>query len=378
MKCKVAIIPELNKPFQIEECEIAELKPGEVRVKIMTCAICHSDIHSVKGEHGVFAGAATAGHEIAGIVDAIGEGVTYVKPGDRVMACIVRQGCGKCPNCLAGHSWHCTGIKPSAFEQPSAYTRADGTVPTQTGATATGFAEYTNCDESCLCKMDDDIPFDVGSALACGFISGFGAVINRCKVRPGESLVCFGTGGVGLSAIQGARVSGANPIIAIDGFDEKLELAKKMGATHTLNYKNCDVVAEIKKITGVGAEHAIVAVAGAACKRQALQAIAPWGQVCVIGHATRDQEMMNDVCFMDFLLGKRLTGSVMGAVNLRADMPKYMDMYRHGIIDVKGMLTRYYPLEKVNEAFDDAEHSGALKDVVVIGAIDEYKDLLVK
>ncbi len=371
MKCKVAIIPKLNDPFVIEECEIADLKPGEVRVKVMTCAICHSDIHSVKGEHGVFEGSATAGHEIAGIVDAIGEGVTYVKPGDRVMACIIRQGCGKCMPCMSGHSWFCENLPPNKFEQPSAYTRPNGEIPTQTGSTATGFAEYTNCPESCLCKLDDDIPFAVGSALACGFISGFGAVINRCQVRPGESFAVFGTGGVGLSAIQGARVSGANPIIAIDLVESKLELAKKVGATHTINPKECDVIEEAKKICGgFGPDHVIVAVAGSKIKVQALQTCAPWGQVCVIGHATRDVEMMNDVCFMDFLVGRRLTGSVMGAVNLRRDMPKYMDMYRNGIIDIDSMLTRYYKFEEINDAFYDAEYGGALKDVVIIGGLE--------
>ncbi len=368
MKCRVAVIPKLNEPFVIEECDLAELKPGQVRVKIMTCAICHSDIHSVKGEHGTFEGSATAGHEIAGIVDAIGEGVTYVKPGDRVMACIVRAGCGKCINCLSGHSWFCTNLPPNLFEQPSAYTRPNGEIPTQTGSTATGFAEYTNCDETCLCKLDDDIPYAVGSALACGFISGFGAVINRCQVRPGESVAVFGTGGVGLSAIQGARVSGANPIVAIDLVPGKLELAKKCGATHTINPKECDVIEEAKKICGgFGPDHVIVAVAGSKIKRQAISVSAPWGQICVIGHATADQEMMNEVCAMEFLSGRKLTGSVMGAITLRRDMPKYMDMYRNGIIDIDSMLTRYYPFEQVNEAFYDAEYGGALKNVVVIG-----------
>jgi len=369
MKCKVAVVEKMGAPFTIEEMELAEPKAKEVRLKVMTCTICHSDIHGLRGEHGSYEGCATAGHEIAGIVDAVGPGVTYVKPGDRVICAIIRAGCGTCGPCLADRTWFCENIPPLEFRKPGPYTRADGRVPIQTASSATGFAEYCNCHEATLCKIDDDIPFPVASAMSCGFITGFGAILNRLQVRPGESVAVIGCGGVGISAIQGARLSGACPIIAIDVVDSKLELAKQCGATHTINPTKSNVVEEVHKINKYGADHALVAVAAPGIKRQAMDITAPWGTVCVIGHARFEDEMLHDISAMEFLTGKKFTGSVMGALNLRRDFPKYMEMYRNGLIDVECMLTRYYSLEQINEAFYDAEH-GAVKNVIVIGGTE--------
>jgi S-(hydroxymethyl)glutathione dehydrogenase/alcohol dehydrogenase len=366
MKCRVAVVEEMGGPFSVEVMELADPRESEVRVKVMTCTICHSDIHGIRGEHGPYEGCATAGHEIAGIVDAVGPGVTYVKPGDRVICAVIRAGCGVCSPCLHDRTWFCENLPKLGFRQPGPYTRADGRVPVQTNLTATGFAEYTNCHQSAICKIDNDIPFPVASAMACGFITGFGAVLNRCKVKPGESVAVIGCGGVGLSAIQGARVSGACPIIAVDTVDSKLELARTCGATHTINPKNCDPVEEVRKINPYGADYTVIAVAGKGIKRQAMNMTAPWGTVCVIGHARNEDEMLTDVSAMEFLTGKKFTGSVMGALNFRRDMPVYMDMYRKGIIDIDCMLTHRFTLDQINEAFYDAEH-GALKNIVVVG-----------
>ena len=367
MKTRVAIAEEMGAPFVIEEAELSEPKEHEVRIKVMTCTICHSDIHGIKGEHGAFEGCATAGHEIAGVIDAVGSKVTYVKPGDRVICGVVRAGCGVCENCLRDRSWFCEGLSSIEFRQPGPYTRANGKIPVQTNAGATGFAEYTNAHESYICKIDDDIPYAVASALACGFITGFGAILNRCQVKPGETVAVVGCGGVGLSAVQGARISGAIPIIAIDVIDGKLELAKKVGATHTINSRNCDPVEAVKQICKYGADYTIIAVAGNGIKRQAFDLTAPWGTAVVIGHGRYEEEMLSDFSAMEFLGGgKKLTGSVMGAVKLRRDIPKYMDMYRKGIIDIDCMLTNRFTLDRINEAFYDAEH-GALKNIVVIG-----------
>jgi Zn-dependent alcohol dehydrogenase len=366
MKCRVAITEGMGEPFVIEEAELAEPKENEVRLKVMTCSICHSDIHGVRGEHGHYEGCATAGHEIAGIVDAIGHNVTYVKPGDRVICGVIRAGCGICDNCLRDRPWFCENLPPIQFRRPGPYTRANGKIPVQTNAGATGFAEYTNCHESLLCKIDDDIPYAVASAFACGFITGFGAILNRCRVRPGESVAVVGCGGVGLSAVQGARVSGACPIIAIDVIDSKLELAKKCGATHIINPKNRNPAEAVKAINKYGADHTIIAVAGKGIKRQAFDITAPWGEAVMIGHNRPEDEMLDDFCAMEFLPGKRFTGCIMGAVTLRRDVPKYMDMYRKGIVDIDCMLTHKFTLDQLNEAFHDAEH-GALKNVIVIG-----------
>jgi S-(hydroxymethyl)glutathione dehydrogenase / alcohol dehydrogenase len=367
MRCKVALVPRMGEEVIVEEVELAEPRDDEVRIKVMTCTICHTDIHGFKGEHGSFDGPGTAGHEIAGIVDKVGSKVTYVKPGDRVLSSLVRQGCGKCDQCLHDRHWFCENLPPMSFRTPSPYTRDNGEVCTQTQSGASGFADYTNAHEAQLCKLDDDIPFVIGSVMACGFMSGFGAVLNRCKTKPGESIAVVGCGGVGLSAIMGARLSGAIPIIGIDTMDVKLEAAKKFGATHCINPRICDPVAEVKKITGgFGVDHSFVATAGDGVKRTTWTMTAGYGQMVVVGHARLEDEYMPDMNFMEFLLGRRLTGSVMGAVTLRRDIPLYMNMYRKGLVNIDALLTRRFTLDQIKEALEDAQ-KGALKNVVVIG-----------
>lgn len=369
MRCKAALVPKMGLDIVVEEVELAEPGDYEVRLKIMTCTICHSDIHALTGEHGHYEGPGMAGHEIAGIVDKCGAKVTYVKPGDRVLCTEVHQGCGHCDQCLHDRHWFCENTPHTAdyFRIPSPYTRLNGERIIQTCSGASGFAEYTNAFESMLCKLDDDIPFVIGSALACGFMSGFGAVLNRCKIKPGESFAVTGCGGVGLSAIMAARLSGAIPIIGIDTMDVKLEAAKKFGATHTINPKNCNPVEEVKKITrGFGVDHSLVAVAGKGIKKQTWDLTAGYGQMVIVGHELHENEYMNELNYFDVLTGKRLTGSVMGAVTLRRDIPKYMDMYRKGMIDIDALLTHRFTLDQIKEALEDSMR-GALKNVVVIG-----------
>ncbi len=371
MRCKAALVPKMGLDVVVEEVELAEPQADEVRIKVMTCTICHSDIHALKGEHGAYEGPGMAGHEIAGIVDKIGSRVTYVKPGDRVLCTEVRQGCGHCSQCLHDRHWFCENLPPMTFRLPSPYTRLNGENCIQTCSGASGFAEYTNAHEAMLCKLDDDIPFEIGSALACGFMSGFGAVLNRCKIKPGESFAVTGCGGVGLSGIMAAKLSGAIPIIAIDTMDVKLEAAVRFGATHTVNPKHCDPVEEVKKITGgYGVEHSLVAVAGPGIKKTTFELTAGYGQMVIVGHELRENEWMDYINAWDILTGKRITGSVMGAVTLRRDIPLYMDMYRKGMIDIDALLTNRFTLDQIKEALDDSM-KGALKNVVVIGQAEK-------
>lgn len=371
MRCKAALVPKMG-PYTdivVEEVEIDDPGPHEVQIKVMTCTICHSDIHALTGEHLEYEGPGMAGHEIAGVVYKVGSEVTYVKPGDRVLCSEVRQGCGQCDPCMRDHHWHCLNTTHTAdlFRIPGEFTRLNGERCTQTCSGTSGFAEYCNADESMLCKLDDDIPFEIGSALACGFMSGFGAVLNRCHVKPGESFAVCGCGGVGLSAIMAAKYVGSCPIIGVDTKPQKLEAAKKFGATHVFNPLECDVVEEIKKITGgFGADHTLVAVAGKGIKRQTFNYTAPWGEMCIVGHGHPRDEMMTDMNFMEFLNGKSITGSVMGGVTLRRDIPKYMEMYRNGQIDIDALLTKRFTLDQIKEALIDS-CGDSLKNVVYIG-----------
>jgi len=367
MRVKLAVAPKMGKEVFIEEVELEEPGPYDVRIKVMTCTICHSDIHLLAGEHGEYDGPGAAGHEIAGIVDAVGEKVTYVKPGDRVLSSLVRQGCGKCVQCLNDRHWFCVNIPPMSFRELSPYTRLNGERVIQTCSGASGFSTYTNAHEAMLCKLDDDISYEIGSVLACGFMSGFGAVLNRSQPKPGEAFAVIGCGGVGLSAIMGAKYCGCVPIIAIDINLAKLEAAKKFGATHCFNpLETDDVVKAVKSLTsdGLGVDHSLVAVAGPGIKRTAFDLTARFGQMVVVGHGHPREEEMPEFNFMEVLHGSKITGCVMGGVTLRRDIPKYMEMYRLGMVDIDALLTNRFKLDDIQEALDDSLR-GALKNVVI-------------
>jgi len=366
MRIKLALAPRMGRQVVIEEVELADPGPHEVRLKLMTCTICHSDIHSMSGEHGEYEGPCAAGHEIAGIVDAIGEGVTYVKPGDRVLGSLMRQPCGVCDKCLEGRiMWFCREMKaPPAGMPPSPITRLNGeTVRLPYGMA--GYATHTNISEHRLVKLDDDIPYEIASIIACGFVSGFAAVLNRSRIRPGESFAVSGCGGVGMSALMGAKFSGAAPIIAIDPIQSKLDTAKKLGATHTINPKETDPVKAVMEITdGYGVDHSFVAVGGDGIKRTTFDLTAGDGQMVVVGHLALKDEVMHEFNFMEFLRGKRIIGSILGAISLRRDMPKYMELYRLGLIDIGALLSNRFKLDDIQEALDDSER-GALKNLVI-------------
>jgi len=366
MRVKLALAPRMGREVFVEEVELDDLGEYDVRLKVMTCTICHSDIHANTGEHGEYEGPGAAGHEIAGIVTEIGDKVTYVKPGDRVLCTEVRQGCGHCNQCLHDRHWFCENIPPMSFRMEGCFTRLNGERVVQTCSGTAGFATYANVHEAMLCKLDDDIPFEIGSALACGFMSGFGAVLNRSQPKPGESYAVTGCGGVGMSAIMAAKHCGCVPIIAIDTNPEKLAVAKKFGATHCINPKEVENVAKaVWAITnGYGVDHSMVAVAGSGVKRMTFDLTADYGQMVIVGHGHPRDEDMDEFNFFEFLLGKRITGSVMGAVTLRRDIPKYMEMYRNGQIDIDALLTNRFKLDDIQEALNDSER-GAIKNVVI-------------
>jgi len=365
MRVKLAVAPTMGRKIAVEEVNLADPGANEVRIKVMTCTICHSDIHAISGEHGVFEGACAVGHEVAGIVDAIGEGVTYVKPGDRVLCSLMSQGCGTCDKCLEGRiMWFCRNLNLDRSGRPSPYTRLNGD-PIRLPYGFAGFSTYTNAADNRIVKIDDDIPFEIASLIACGFVSGAAAVFNRCKIRPGESFAVTGCGGVGLSAIMGARVSGAAPLIAIDPQQVKLDAARKFGATHTINPKEVDPVKAVLEITGgYGVDHSLVAVAGPGIKRSTFDLTAGDGQMVIVGHGHPDEEGMNEFNFMEFLRGKRMIGSILGGISLRRDMPKYMELYRLGLIDLDALLTNKFKLDDIQEALDDSER-GSLKNIVI-------------
>jgi len=361
---KAAICYRFGEPLAIEDVTLEPLKENEVKVRVLACGICHSDIHSFKGEHGNPPLPGVGGHEVAGIVEEIGDAVTYVKPGDHVVAGIVPAGCGRCYYCMIGKSNQCQNHR-LYLAAPGKYLNEEGKRLTQFAGPLAGFAEFTAVPERNLVKIPEDMPMDRAGLLACCVISGFGAVVNRAKVKPNSSVLVMGCGGVGLNAIQGALYSGAYPIIAVDVLDAKLEKAKLFGASHVINVrKESNPVKKAWDLTyGRGADYVFVAVAGLDILRQAFMMSAVDGMTVVIGHGYG--EKLTDFAPTDFMMGRMLTGSAMGATQLRIDIPRLIELYQAGRLKLDELVSGHYPLERINEAIKSMERGEAIRNIIV-------------
>jgi len=239
---KAAVCYEFGQPLTVEDIHIDPPQAGEVKIRMVACAICHSDIHLIKGEWGNNP-PLVGGHEAAGIVDEVGPGVSAVQAGDHVVVTLIRS-CGRCQFCVIGRPYNCAGDFKLSHESRLHNDKGESVAQgLKTGA----FAEYAIVDQSQIVKIPKSMPFDCASLLACGVITGLGSVTRTAQIKSGSSVAVIGTGGVGLNAIQGAVLSGATPIIAIDMLDNKLDAARNFGATETINAENSDVVAEVRK-----------------------------------------------------------------------------------------------------------------------------------
>jgi S-(hydroxymethyl)glutathione dehydrogenase/alcohol dehydrogenase len=248
---------------------------------------------------------------------------------------------------------------------PGRYTNKKGERLTQFPGGLAGFVEYTTVSEDRLVKIPPDMPIDRAALLPCGVISGFGAVVNKAKVQPFSSVVVMGAGGVGLNAIQGARFSGAHPIIAVDVLDSKLEAAKAFGATHTINAKkDSNPVNTVREITsGRGADYVIIAVAGIEIKRQGFSMSGQSGMTVAIGHAGR--EWMSSFDATEFVGGKIMTGSVMGMTRPRIDIPRLIELYQYGRLKLDELISRRYSLVDINEALESSAKGDVMRNVIM-------------
>jgi S-(hydroxymethyl)glutathione dehydrogenase / alcohol dehydrogenase len=365
MRIRAAVCYEYGEPLIVEDVEMEDLKKGEVKVRIAAAAICHSDVHSVKGEHGKGKLPALAGHEVAGYVEEVGEGVTYVRPGDHVVCCLVRAGCGRCHYCILGFPNYCENWHWE-FQRLGPFWNKNGEQLSLMGGLYAGFADYTKLPEDGVVKLPDNMPLDKAALLGCGVISGFGAVFNRARVQPFDSVAVMGTGGVGLNAIQGAAFVGAHPVIALDVVDSKLEAAKKFGATHGVNVRtDKDPIGTVKKIThGRGADHVFLTVAGIGPKRQGFSMLSRRGKAIVIGHGT--DEMMSEWNVVEFMDGKVMTGCAMGASRIRVDIPNIVELYQAGRYKLDELISNRYSLDQINEAMADSEKGESLRNVIIL------------
>lgn len=357
---KAAVCYEFGKPLVIEDLEVRAPGPGEVKVKCAATAICHSDIHLVKGEL-PFGAPVVGGHETAGFVEEVGEGVTGFQKGDRVLASLLIS-CGECRMCTTG--------LPSLCEYPwergaaSPYKNKDGQAIDQ-GFLIGSFAEYTIVHKSQLVKLPDEMPLDRASLLACGVITGFGAVVWRAKVELGSSVVVVGVGGVGLNAVQGASLVSAYPIIAVDVNDDKLEAAKEFGATHTINSTKVDAIQTVREMTGGrGADHVFVTVGSPKAMEQSIPMSAPRGLTTWVG-IPKVTDMVPVSPFALFREERAVQGCWMGSTNLKNDVPKLVNLYLAGKLKLDELITKRYPLEEIDEAMAAVERGEALRNVIM-------------
>jgi S-(hydroxymethyl)glutathione dehydrogenase/alcohol dehydrogenase len=316
-----------------------------VLVRTVASGVCHSDLHFVDGFY-PFPTPAILGHEAAGIVEAVGPHVTEFKPGDHVIACL-SVFCGHCSYCLTGRTHLCQSRPARTPQEPPKLTWNGA--PVNQFANLSAYAEKMLVHENGLVKVRDDMPLDRGALIGCGVTTGVGAVLNTAKVEAGATVAVYGAGGVGLAAIQGARIAGAGMVIAVDVFESKLAKAKELGATHTVDSSKVDPVKAIRELTNGGVEYAFEAIGLKKAAEQCFECIRPGGTATVIGMIPVGQKLELEGSV--FLREKRIQGCSMGSNRFKVDMPKYVDFYQRGLLRLDEMITRRGRLEDVNEAF---------------------------
>ena len=359
---RAAICREFGQPLEVGEVMLAAPGPGEVRAEVRAVAICHSDVTIADGGWGGTP-PAVYGHEAAGVVTEVGEGVTDVAPGDRVVITLVRN-CGTCPCCARNMRGSCETRFP--LDEASPLSLPDG-APLVQGLRTAAFAEAVVVHESQVVAIGEDIGFDVASLLACGVITGFGAVVNTAALPPDRDVVVIGTGGVGLNAVQGAALTGSRRVIAVDLAPEKLAAAEAFGASHAVDGSATDPVAAVRELTGGrGADYVFVTVGATPAMQQSYRMLAPGGTSVLVGMAHADaRSTFNPLALSDNSC--RILGSKMGQSDIRADIPMLIGLYREGRLKLDELVTHRYPFEEINTAMDNVRHGVGLRNVVLMG-----------
>jgi len=365
---KAAVLYEAKKPLKIEDVEIDDPKTNEILIRLEAVGVCHTDLSFMQGDMPCPM-PIVVGHEGCGIVEKVGPGVTSVQPGDKVIT-MVSFSCGKCRYCAEGRPTMCAEnlnimmMAELPFFAGKRLHKGSQYIHQLFGLGS--FAQYCVVHERSAVKVRKDAPSEVVCLLGCGVTTGLGAAINTAKVRPGQSVVVYGVGGVGLSAVMGAKLAGAGTIIAVARSKNKLDMAKQLGADYVINPSEVpDPAAKVKELTGgAGADVAIEAAGVAAVMQQAFASIHNGG-VCVIAGMA---PMVSTITFMpfEFLLGKTLKGTVQGDIIASVDVPRFVDMYMAGKLPIDKLISKQFKLSQVNEAFEALENKEVLRSVIKI------------
>lgn len=369
MDVRAAVATAAGKPLEITTVQLEGPREGEVMVEVKATGVCHTDEFTLSGAdpEGLFP--AILGHEGAGIVVDVGRGVTSVKKGDHVIPLYTPE-CRQCPSCLSRKTNLCTAIRATQGQglMPDGTSRFSlGGKPIHHYMGTSTFANYTVLPEIAVAKIREDAPFDKVCYIGCGVTTGIGAVIYTAKVRPGSNVVVFGLGGIGLNVIQGARMVGADKIIGVDVNPAKTGMAKKFGMTHFINPReigNDKVVQAILDLTDGGADYSFDATGNTEVMRQALECChRGWGESIIIGVAEAGKEISTRP--FQLVTGRTWKGTAFGGARGRTDVPKIVDWYMDGKINIDDLITHKMPLEEINTAFDLMHEGKSIRSVIV-------------
>ncbi len=367
MQTRAAVARQPGKPLSLETVELEGPKAGEVLVEIRATGVCHTDAYTLSGKdpEGLFP--AILGHEGAGVVVDVGPGVRSVKKGDHVIPLYTPE-CRECSYCTSGKTNLCQAIRA---------TQGRGVMPDGTSRFSSGkekilhymgtstFANYTVLPEIAVAKIRQDAPFDKVAYIGCGVTTGVGAVINTAKVRPGDNVVVFGLGGIGLNVVQGARLAGADMIVGVDLNPRRKALAEKLGMTHFVNPKEIsgDLVGHLVELTKGGADFSFECIGNTKVMRQALECCHKgWGTSVIIGVAGAGEEIATRP--FQLVTGRVWKGSAFGGARGRTDVPKIVDWYMEGKINVDDLITHTMPLPEINKAFDLMHEGESIRSVI--------------
>jgi S-(hydroxymethyl)glutathione dehydrogenase/alcohol dehydrogenase len=358
---KAAVMRAVKAPLAIEAIDVDAPGPREVLVRTVATGVCHSDLHVLEGALPT-AVPSVLGHEPAGIVERVGAAVTHVVPGDHVIGCLSAF-CGTCEYCLAGRPNLCGGEATMRRPDEPARLSKNGDAIVQF-AHLSAFAERMLVHENALVKIRKDMPLDRAALIGCGVTTGLGAALNTARVRAGRTTAVIGCGGVGLSVVQGCRLAGAGRVIAVDTAEWKLDLARRLGATDVVHAANENPVTRVVEMTAGGVDYAFEAIGLPATVRQAVRMTRKGGTTVMVGVVPAGVNV--ELPGADIVLReKTVLGCMMGSNRFRSDMPRYVDLYLEGKLDLDAMITARLPLERVNDAFETMRRGEAARSVVV-------------
>ncbi len=358
---KAAILETPGQGLVIGDINIADPMPHEVLIDTKACGLCHSDLHFIDGAY-PHALPCVPGHEAAGVVRAVGSEVKTVKPGDHVVSCLSAF-CGHCEFCVTGRMALCMGAdtRRGKTDAPR-MTRSDGS-PVAQMLNLSALSEQMLIHEHACVSIDKDMPFDRAAILGCAVTTGAGTIFNACKVTPGETVLVVGCGGVGLAAINSAKIAGAGKVIAADPLPEKRALAEALGATHTVDALADDAAKQIIEISGGGVHWGIEAVGRKASADLAVASLRRGGSAVILGMMPLDCKV--GLSAMDLLGGKKLMGAIMGMNHFPVDLPRLVDFYMRGLLDLDTIIAERIGLEDVNAGFDKMREGSHARSVVM-------------